>query len=53
MVFNVVSPEESKTCGKLRFTKPTQKEIDEADKEIVFYGYVFDRNIVWIYNVLR
>lgn len=36
MKFNVVSPEESKTCGKLRFSAPIQEEIDKADKEIVF-----------------
>lgn len=34
MKFNVISPEESKTCGKLRFTKPTQEEIEKAAKEI-------------------
>jgi hypothetical protein len=26
MKFNVVSPEESKTCGKLRFSAPIQEE---------------------------
>ena len=34
MKFNVVSPEESKTCGKLRFSAPTQEEIEKASKEI-------------------
>lgn len=34
MKFNVISPEESKICGKLRFTKPTQEEIEKAAKEI-------------------
>jgi len=30
MKFNVVSPEESKTCGKLRFPAPIQEEIEKA-----------------------
>ena len=34
MDFYVVSPEESKTCGKLRFLAPTQEEIEKATKEI-------------------
>ena len=34
MEIKVISPEESETCGKLRFTKPTQKEIEKATKEI-------------------
>lgn len=34
MKFNVVSPEESKTCGKLRFSAPIQEEIEKATKEI-------------------
>ena len=34
MKFNVVSPEESKTCGKLRFSAPIQEEIEKASKEI-------------------
>ena len=34
MKFNIVSPEESKTCGKLRFSAPIQEEIEKASKEI-------------------
>lgn len=34
MKFNVISPEESKTCGKLRFSAPIQEENEKASKEI-------------------
>ena len=63
MNFNVVSPEESKTCGKLRFSAPIQEEIEKASKEIwqlccdrlgKLYG-VIELGLEWlapeIYNV--
>ena len=34
MNIEIISPEKSKTCGKLRFLAPTQEEIEKAAKEI-------------------
>ncbi|MBE6814197.1 MAG: hypothetical protein E7522_01980 [Ruminococcaceae bacterium] len=34
MNIEIISPEESKTCGKLRFSAPIQEEIEKATKEI-------------------